>query len=696
MASLLREGKGAFKDARSNGLRAELLTGDGLKIFNFVSDYYLRFGDLPPLPIIAGKTGINLEDPPAGVPSAFLVSEVLDRALHSKLLKGWNKLDELLRATPTDAKGSLAYLEEFLLELRREKLSEAKVQSLFTLGPEVVAYYQMMEQGKMGIQTPWAGVNEPTMGFWPMDLILFVARVGIGKCVDESTVITDPVTGVPRTIREVVETGAQSLVYSWSPEEGIHAAPITAKVDTGRKECLEVEFLSGRKVVVTPEHPFLSQEGWRRADKICARDVLGLPAYLPEPLKPKEVSSEDLGLYALRGLVDPLPNEVFCLPNHQLSLLIARIWMWHGSTDGSVKLSAGILAARQLQHLLLRFGIQSRVTEDPEDPWALSIPLLAYQTFLDAIPITGDLRVGVEKGAIPSDLSWPVELWSSSGVFWDSVVSITPVGERKIYDLSVSSTSCFIANDIIVHNTWTAVITALHAWQQGKRVLFASTEISRLRIATRMYALLHRLPYRQFIKGKLDVFTRDKFFKGVEDMLTQENLYVVGGDFDFRVETLSAALEEIKPDLTILDGAYLLRTSGQNRTEKAANAFDDLKRLAHRHKTAMVVTHQFNREVKANVASSVRTESIGLTDVAGWNADLIFGLVQTDEMKKDRKMRIKPLKVREGIGEEIEVNWNLDTMDFSQLGVVGGSSSGDADEFDTGVTPDSTEDKLPF
>ena len=419
VAALLRDGAPALKDARAKGLRPDLLMGEGQKIYEFVIDYFVRYGDLPAMDVVQGKTGLTLDELAPNVHAGFVVDAVLDRNLHAKLRLGWNKMDELLKAQPTDAQKALGYLEEFLLELRREKLSQSKVESLFLLGPEVRAYYEAVKGGKQGIQTPWPAVNAPTLGFWPMDLILFVARVGIGK-------------------------------------------------------------------------------------------------------------------------------------------------------------------------------------------------------------------------------------------------------------------------------TWTAVILALNAWRQGKRVLFASTEISRTRIAMRLFALMYRLPYKEFVSGKLGMHIEKTFFDGMEEMLNKEGLYVVGGDFDFRVESFSAALDEIKPDLAILDGAYLLRTSGATRTEKAANAFDDLKRLAHRHKIAMAVTHQFNREVKASVASTARVESIGLTDVAGWNADLIFGLIQTDEMKKDKKMRIKPLKVREGVGDEVEVRWDFDTMDFSQLGIVtsgGSASGGDAAEFDTGLPP---------
>jgi hypothetical protein len=72
-------------------------------------------------------------------------------------------------------------------------------------------------------------------------------------------------------------------------------------------------------------------------------------------------------------------------------------------------------------------------------------------------------------------------------------------------------------------------------------------------------------------------------------------------------------------------------------------------------------------------------------------------------------MRFKPLKAREGVGEEVEVNWNFDTMDFSEIGIVGrefNNFGGDAAEAmggrrssdsDSSSSPSSgSNDDIPF
>jgi hypothetical protein len=177
---------------------------------------------------------------------------------------------------------------------------------------------------------------------------------------------------------------------------------------------------------------------------------------------------------------------------------------------------------------------------------------------------------------------------------------------------------------------------------------------------------------------------QEKYFEEQCDELLKDNLFhVAGGNFDFGIESFTALVEEYDPALCILDGAYLLRVEGKTRTDKAANAFDEVKRIANHSSVPMLCTMQFNRQAKANMASTAELGNIGLTDVAGWNADLAYALVQSDDQKADGIMEFHPMKVREGVGEIVTTRWDLDHMVFDQISVGDSkkvASSGDASE----------------
>jgi hypothetical protein len=152
------------------------------------------------------------------------------------------------------------------------------------------------------------------------------------------------------------------------------------------------------------------------------------------------------------------------------------------------------------------------------------------------------------------------------------------------------------------------------------------------------------------------MFTEKRFKESLKDIMEDENLFIAGGSFDFQIENFSSCIEEVDPAFVILDGAYLLRVEGKTRGERAANAFNELKRLANRYEIPIAATTQFNREAKQAVASTAKLENIGLTDVAGQNADLAFALTQSDDMKREKRLTLGSMKVREGEGADIELN----------------------------------------
>jgi replicative DNA helicase len=814
VSAVLAGGKQSIRLLAEKGFRADLLEGDGKVVYDFATAFYKTYDDVPSASLVERETGV-LVPAPTTDPLPYLINAAYDRKLHTTLHGGVKHLINLLDLGEP-AKGQAA-VEDLLREMRKLDTRTALVESIPGLGGKVIEYYEKIKRGERGIQTPWPTINDSTLGLWPEDLVLFVARMGIGKCVKADTLCTDPVTGIPHTIEQVFQNDRVASIPSWSKEQGIHSAPISAKVDTGVKQCFRVTFASGRIIEATPEHPLLTVEGWKKLEEFKVGMTAALPAKMNHPSAPVDLPSETVFLLALllaegsytgnhvgfsstdrdiiqrateaaaafdtevkfRGNVDydfvttlqgtnkvrrllqalgiddtlakakTIPDEIYRLPAQSLADFLSVFWMCDGYVDDG---GPGITLAsermvRQIQSLLLRFGIQSSVdykqsTSEGKvfDAWRLRVYASSWEAFAGAIALWGlkaerleqllqkernpnvgfprvsasfvdRLRevaatksgrwkggglkeVGTKLGraspfmfrnlfgqngnntlilrpfqafcevfGVEDEFSW---IWDSD-IWWDTVEKIEDIGPQKIYDLTIDSTSCFVANDIIVHNTWSAILLAGTAWDQGKKVLIATTEMSKETMAMRYLATKFRIPYGDFRRGKLDSFTEKRIRDGIKAIENSPNLNIVGGDFDFSMDSFAGIVMDEKPDLVIVDGAYLLKVHGLTRTERAANVFDELKRIAKRSKAAVVATMQFNREVKVNQAKTVQADSIAMTDVAGWNADLIFGLIQTEEMKKNRRMAFKPLKVREGESEEIECNWDFERMDFSEI-----------------------------
>lgn len=220
-----------------------------------------------------------------------------------------------------------------------------------------------------------------------------------------------------------------------------------------------------------------------------------------------------------------------------------------------------------------------------------------------------------------------------------------------------------------VGKTWTLLLLAKAAWDAGYRILVCTTEMSQLRIAQRFLAIKLGLHYPEFRSGKLDLFEEDAMRASFKKLLSEDDqrLKVLGGDFDFSIDGLQAEMDNFMPDIVIADGIYLIESDGDNRQEKIANTANMLKRTANRTGVPFAISSQFNRNTKKDDPKTVATENIGLSDALGWNADIGFGMIQTEDMIKENRMILKPIKIREGKPVEIECIWDIDNMVFQEI-----------------------------
>lgn len=439
-------GKPAYLDFLDRGIPDEMLEGTAKPALDFLGKYMAQYGGLPPIEVIEGKLGIPLPPNPPGTTAAFWADEILTNIIAVEQQQTMEKMVEKIKSN--QILSSFEEMQQAVFRIQKLQLGggSSRITSLFAEGPRVWEHYLKMKSGERGILTPWSTINETTLGFNPEELILFVARSGIGK--------------------------------TWA------------------------------------------------------------------------------------------------------SLMLAEC-AWKG-----------------------------------------------YQT---------------------KDPSY----------------------KPKKY-----------------------------------RVLYVTTEMSKLRIAIRFFALHSKLPYGAVLSGQLNVFQEQKLQKYTTDLLKEQGLDIIGGNFDFRIETLAAAIDEHKPELVIIDGIYLIQgVPGKDRIEKAANVFGDVKRLCMSKKVPIIVTSQFNREVKINEAKTARAESVALTDAAVWHSTLIFGMVQTEDMQHDKRMLVKMMKVRDGKPGDFETNWDFESMNFSELpktkvsgGSMPGSGVGDAAEVDAALSGSegSTTDNVPF
>lgn len=223
--------------------------------------------------------------------------------------------------------------------------------------------------------------------------------------------------------------------------------------------------------------------------------------------------------------------------------------------------------------------------------------------------------------------------------------------------------------------SWSLLVMALHAWAGGCVANIVSTELSRLTIAMRLLSIKYRIDYRLMRRGMIPVHVRQKIDGDMADLLKAEGLYVSGGNFEYSIPgyeaSVFAALDSPGASsdkvVSYLDGLYLFKGDGKDRTEKMANVYDGIKHVGKKTCTACVATTQFNRTVKEGQSKTVSSDGISTSDAGSFNADVIYGINRTPAQKKVGETEFLSLKMREALGLSFRTKHDLRTMEFDEI-----------------------------
>jgi replicative DNA helicase len=297
-------------------------------------------------------------------------------------------------------------------------------------------------------------------------------------CLAGDTLVIDPVSGMPEPIAALAgRIGARV----WAINERFHAGTyhVSRAFSTGIKPLFEVVFASGRRIKATSNHPFRTVEGWKPLAALAPGAIVAAARHLPEPASPLPVDESELrllgrligGHHPASGqpeLAQSLVRTVFALSNDQL----ARFLHLLAETDGAGNrshLAPGSFAfstaswhlAELLQLLFLRFGIVARITTTADNraivsAWRVTAPAPGPSPKLgggenagNSYPTPPELGEGLEVGAATHQRTGIM----ATDVFWDRIVRITPLGDARVYDLTVPGVHNFLANGIFVHNS---------------------------------------------------------------------------------------------------------------------------------------------------------------------------------------------------------------------------------------------------
>lgn len=217
-----------------------------------------------------------------------------------------------------------------------------------------------------------------------------------------------------------------------------------------------------------------------------------------------------------------------------------------------------------------------------------------------------------------------------------------------------------------VGKSWWEVIQSVHLAKLGYKVLFFTTEMATTAVMKRIDAVWCKLNYSRFKKGQLLPDEEKRFFNYLDEMENKpdDEVMLVVEQATGGVTQISAKIDQYEPDIVFIDGAYLLENDEGDEENwlSMVKIWRGLHKLALAKDVPIVVTTQSKDETNATLKSAQFAKAIAQ------DCDVFVVLEQDAQMKYDREMKMRPLKLREGsLLNTVMLNWDFDDMNYSSL-----------------------------
>ncbi len=217
---------------------------------------------------------------------------------------------------------------------------------------------------------------------------------------------------------------------------------------------------------------------------------------------------------------------------------------------------------------------------------------------------------------------------------------------------------------------------ALYIWRYFKKVpMVVTMEMKPLPIVQRLAAMYTSTNLTNLRKARLSTNKWSSVQDNLED-LHEDGVpfWVLDGNLTASVNDILMKAMQLKPDVVLIDGAYLVKPEGRYgpKWEQLAASTEQLKqRLAGGLGIPTICTYQLNKEAtKLKKGQEIGTEHVAGTEVISQLASVVLALLQEESIETKLSRTISVLKGRNGEIGEFQINWLFNKypyLDFSQL-----------------------------
>lgn len=345
------------------------------------------------------------------------------------------------------------------------------------------------------------------------------------RCVPDWSELQDPYTGEIKTVKELLNTNQNFSTLALDDNYQVETVDNCSIMENGIKPLYRVTTQTGRQIDATNNHPLLTTLGWQEIKDLTVGEYIGIPTKL-NYFGDNSIEETELKLLARKINKDKssektLPKEIFTLNKEAMSIFVSELILDAFDTTENKPIemlyhSCSQRLVKQLSHLLLRFGIVTKI-EKEDDKYSLGFNSnklyrkirnksrsramyciyhsYKYQQVSETLNqlFLGEMKLNpldkkdfkkVEFGRLSIEeflKSRPlnknearefanlfkyesIEDILYGDIYWDKIVSIEYLGEYPTYHINVPGYHNFISDDIISHNTGkteTMVVEAL-------------------------------------------------------------------------------------------------------------------------------------------------------------------------------------------------------------------------------------------
>jgi replicative DNA helicase len=271
---------------------------------------------------------------------------------------------------------------------------------------------------------------------------------------------------------------------------------------------------------------------------------------------------------------------------------------------------------------------------------------------------------------------------ASPDIYWDKIVSIEPIGEHQVYDLSVPDGANFIAQDVFVHNTSLCLSIAHNAAvKHGRSVAVFSLDMSKEQLVQRLLSMDAAIDQQRLRTGWIEDDEWDRIVVAM-GTLAEANIWIddTAGISTMEMRSKARRLQaEHGVDLIIVDYLQLMQSSAgnkrnENRVQEISEISRSLKGLARELDVPVMALAQLSRAVESRQSKVPQLSDLRESGSIEQDADVVMFIYRDDVYNPDSERKniadIIVAKHRNGPVGEVSLFFQASQTRFADLEVT--------------------------